>query len=675
MQGVYLSDDTSYLGKALSAEFKKQEVDIFQKTSEQTWQAVAEEGVLPSVFVVNLNDNIDVANEVFNFLREQTFEEETLVLGISTIMTWGKTNKDSKKALKETRFKNRKCSVKYKDIKTMETIVQNLKKENLSTAVIAPGILYGNGENAFQEHFKDAWLCEKKQLNIIGDGRNLIPTIHVKDLSSIVATIASSGSGLLQGQQFVVAVDNGSTTQADIVTGISKSLGNGAVTRVPAMDESVLLDESGNLEILTTDMRVDLGANLVAGLENITWVSQEGFVDKLPSIQKEFISSRNLRPLRIYLHGAPGAGKTHYASRLAADYYLPHIHIKEVIREVREGPNTELKQKVLKAQEDEKAQAGKNPRKKPAAAKPKKKSKKKNGKDEEEIPRVPTELVTEIMRQKLRSAPCRNKGYVLDGYPRTLEEAKALFAAIEKEEGDEDEEENKEPEPEPEEGEEGVTKVSLPAFAPEFVLSLGVSEETAAQRNRDLFRDTQDDSHNDEEGFQRRWKEFNTINDPQSAESQSPLSVFEGLETLEITEELGSSEAKALSFIGIYLEQGNKPYNYHPTEAEAADLKQAADKKAAEEAEQKKQDEEGKEKVETFERESSQLATRLRRDLVLGEDQELVEAASLPLRRYLMSSVVPALVDGLLDVCRVQPQDPIDYLAEYMFNYATVAQE
>jgi adenylate kinase len=86
-------------------------------------------------------------------------------------------------------------------------------------------------------------------------------------------------------------------------------------------------------------------------------------------------------------------------------------------------------------------------------------------------------------------------------------------------------------------------------------------------------------------------------------------------------------------------------------------------------------DEERKEKVESFERENQQLANRLRRELVLKENQTLVEAASMPLRKYLMASVVPALVDGLLDVCRVQPSDPIDHLAEFLFNYATVEAE
>ena len=60
----------------------------------------------------------------------------------------------------------------------------------------------------------------------------------------------------------------------------------------------------------------------------------------------------------------------------------------------------------------------------------------------------------------------------------------------------------------------------------------------------------------------------------------------------------------------------------------------------------------------------------LRRAAVLLEDSMLIEASSQPIRAYLMANVIPALVDGLLDVCKIQPEDPVDYLAEYLFKYS-----
>jgi len=40
----------------------------------------------------------------------------------------------------------------------------------------------------------------------------------------------------------------------------------------------------------------------------------------------------------------------------------------------------------------------------------------------------------------------------------------------------------------------------------------------------------------------------------------------------------------------------------------------------------------------------------------------------MKLREYLMRNLVPSLSDGMINVCRVAPIDPVDYLAEYMFK-------
>lgn len=60
------------------------------------------------------------------------------------------------------------------------------------------------------------------------------------------------------------------------------------------------------------------------------------------------------------------------------------------------------------------------------------------------------------------------------------------------------------------------------------------------------------------------------------------------------------------------------------------------------------------------------------------QEQEVLEAQSIPLRNYLMKHVMPTLTAGLIDVCKVRPEDPVDYLAEFLFkqnpsNFESVA--
>jgi adenylate kinase len=47
---------------------------------------------------------------------------------------------------------------------------------------------------------------------------------------------------------------------------------------------------------------------------------------------------------------------------------------------------------------------------------------------------------------------------------------------------------------------------------------------------------------------------------------------------------------------------------------------------------------------------------------------EYLETQSVPLRNYLMTHVMPTLTKGLIECCKAKPEDPIDYLAEYLFK-------
>ena len=50
------------------------------------------------------------------------------------------------------------------------------------------------------------------------------------------------------------------------------------------------------------------------------------------------------------------------------------------------------------------------------------------------------------------------------------------------------------------------------------------------------------------------------------------------------------------------------------------------------------------------------------------QESELLEVRSIPLRNYLMANVIPTLTEGLIEVCKVKPEDPVDYIAEYLFK-------
>jgi adenylate kinase len=96
--------------------------------------------------------------------------------------------------------------------------------------------------------------------------------------------------------------------------------------------------------------------------------------------------------LNVVLLGAPGAGKGTQAERIVAEFGLPHVSTGEILRAAVAAGTP------LGAEAQHYMQAGKL---------------------------VPDEVVIGIIRERL-AEPDAARGFLLDGFPRTLEQAAAL---------------------------------------------------------------------------------------------------------------------------------------------------------------------------------------------------------------------------------------------------------
>jgi adenylate kinase len=100
--------------------------------------------------------------------------------------------------------------------------------------------------------------------------------------------------------------------------------------------------------------------------------------------------------MKIIMLGAPGAGKGTQAKMIAAKYEIPHISTGDIFRSnIKNG--TELGKKA------------------------------KSYMDAGQL--VPDELTVELVLDRIKAADCV-KGYILDGFPRTIPQAEALDAAL-----------------------------------------------------------------------------------------------------------------------------------------------------------------------------------------------------------------------------------------------------
>ena len=100
--------------------------------------------------------------------------------------------------------------------------------------------------------------------------------------------------------------------------------------------------------------------------------------------------------MKIVMLGAPGAGKGTQAKKIAEKYSLPHISTGDIFRaNIKNG--TELGNKA------------------------------KTYMDQGLL--VPDELVVDLVVDRLKQDDC-SRGYILDGFPRTIPQAEALDAAL-----------------------------------------------------------------------------------------------------------------------------------------------------------------------------------------------------------------------------------------------------
>lgn len=71
--------------------------------------------------------------------------------------------------------------------------------------------------------------------------------------------------------------------------------------------------------------------------------------ETIPTLNQEFNTFRGLFPLKLFLTGPPGSGKSFYAAKLAASYGVPHIKISDVIAmgyQLETGLGDEIRKKV-----------------------------------------------------------------------------------------------------------------------------------------------------------------------------------------------------------------------------------------------------------------------------------------------------------------------------------------
>ncbi|NXX34118.1 KAD7 kinase, partial [Nicator chloris] len=582
----------------------------------------------------------------------ETFAKRKLFILISTIMTWANTKpldpENPETPFNDQDFRKRRPHPSFMDYINAEKHIAKLGKTNkrkFSTYVVASGHQYGAEEELFHYFFKMCWLGETPVIPVFGDGNNIIPTIHIHDLAAVLQNVAEHRPDF----QYVLAVDTSMHTLEELVKCISKNVGPGKIEKVPK--ENAFLSKEltqMQLDMLFVNLRMEsiyLKENF-----NIKWVAEAGLIENIAQVVTEYKETRRLLPLKVFVHGPPASGKSTIAKELCKHYKLHYVRtndaISEKIADLEQIVAEELDRVEVQVEEEgegegEDAQEeGENVEEAKELLEAIKENMKQNK------GHLGDEYVIKIVKGKLMSMPCRNQGYVLDGFPETYEQAMELFKEEEEEEA----------------------KGKMPKFneiiIPEFIFSLTASDEFLINRVLNLPESEVAGTNYTEEQFLQSLKRFRKLN----TDDTTVLNYFDELEIhpqfIDIAVYEDSENSLTVSKI---IKEIGEPRNYGLTDEEKEALEhQAAEERIVKEA-QEKADKERKEAKEREERMARWEEWNKQQEEVKKQEQELLEAQSIPLRNYLMKNVMPTLMQGINECCRIRPDDPVNFLVRLLF--------
>uniref|UniRef100_A0A671XF49 Adenylate kinase 7b n=1 Tax=Sparus aurata TaxID=8175 RepID=A0A671XF49_SPAAU len=371
------------------------------------------------------------------------------------------------------------------------------------------------------------------------------------------------------------------------------------------------------IDSLLVNLRME-SAHLKAPF-SVNWSCESGLVDNMALVVEEYRQTRGLLPVRLCVLGPPAVGKSTVCKQICQHYTLHHITlidtITETISQLEEtvqnaDPDGDNDDSVAEAQEQLASL---------------KASMERNGGilDEQQL--------VKVLKDKLTSNPCRNQGFVLDSFPKTYEQAKELFSGETLQHG---------------------SSCIKPYDEKEFVLCLDASDAFLKDRVMNLPERQVQEHNYGQEHFLRRLATYRESN----MEDITVVNYFEELDISPL------NEPDCLLLMQKIFHTVGKPRNYGPDiqEVEREQRRRAEvrmKREAMEQAEEESREaEEARQRAARWEEWTKGL------EEARQQEEDLLEAQSVPMRNYLVEHVMPTLTQGLIECCTARPQDPVDFL-------------
>lgn len=164
-------------------------------------------------------------------------------------------------------------------------MVDEIAKGTPIIVAVAPNIVYGDEPGtSFEMVFVDP--LRRRQMGIVGDGKNYITTGHVEDVGRAIAFLTDEK---FKGEFFHIAGDD-PVTQTEFMTAIARGLGRNSVPKLPKPLVSILGGKCAK-EFMELSQRIDNSKLKKAGFV----LKHPRFLDEIPAIMEKLNEVRNKR--------------------------------------------------------------------------------------------------------------------------------------------------------------------------------------------------------------------------------------------------------------------------------------------------------------------------------------------------------------------------------------------
>ena len=450
--------------------------------------------------------------------------------------------------------------------------------------------------------------------------------------------------------------------------------------------------------------------------EDYEWYCKEGIPANCLKLLKEFCSYRYLRPLKIILNCKNENYRKLFAEKISKFYNIPILNFELMMEKLNQNISDNEEEKFM----NEKYYKLKE-RLDFLEANPDFKN------EANELLFNKTEILYECLKYLLKSNAAVNRGYVLEGIPVNMDEINSIYYYKKEMKPNPDEEEEKPPEEEEIEEEEEEKKdeeKKQEEKKEEEEENKDEQDEDKKEGEEDEKKDEEDENKENEENKEEEKKEEENNEEGQEGEGKKkkkkkkkkkikpkkyktkfektllPESIItltkidkktsdvdntfweveqfyqdNKIEIMNLVyeEEEKDDPEELFEMMRIYIERNGRPFNYFKLKDEDINMNRInyVDNKKTGIDERKKKEEEEKQRKIDEEENLYWKKMEERIENIKKDKSQLEENQKVPTRKFLLVNIMPTLTKGLLEVCKINPIDPIDYLADFLFTNST----